>query len=100
MNQMEKVIALERILELGSVVKRGKKAIKQQQQRMDWRANPFVVVVVYLLTFKRGSSASRKPSPNRLNPSTPSKSAKPGAITSQGANSIRVRPSFNMLPQE
>ena len=47
-----------------------------------------------------GSNVSRKPSPNKLNPNTPSKSAKPGAITSQGANSIMVRPSFNILPQE
>src|SRR3954468_2004092 len=46
-----------------------------------------------------GSRASRMPSPTRLNPSTASPMARPGAKDTQGATCSRSRPSATMAPQ-
>src|SRR5262249_7848052 len=49
--------------------------------------------------FRRGSRASRKPSPNRLNASTVRKIAIPGKRHSQGLISKIIRPAFRSQPQ-
>src|SRR5215471_12153761 len=48
---------------------------------------------------RRGSSASRKPSPKRLNPSTVTKIATPGKVATHHAEARNCRPSTIMLPQ-
>jgi hypothetical protein len=50
--------------------------------------------------FARGSSASRKPSPNRLNDSTVMKIARPGKIAIHGALERKRCAEFSMEPQE
>src|SRR5690606_6329744 len=52
--------------------------------------------------FRRGSSASRKPSPTRLIAMTAAKIMMPGGIHSQGFNAStrQVRASVSMLPHE
>src|SRR5439155_26020902 len=50
-------------------------------------------------TFKRGSSASRKPSPKRLKANTVRKIAIPGTIRTQGLISRTIRLAFRSQPQ-
>ena len=47
-----------------------------------------------------GSSASRRPSPRRLNPSTASMMARPGNTARWGASSRFWRPSFSIAPHD
>ena len=49
---------------------------------------------------RRGSSASRRPSPSRLSPSTLSATARPGKTASRGATYIQPCASLSMRPQE
>src|SRR3982075_833534 len=48
---------------------------------------------------RRGSAASRKPSPTKLNDKTASVIASPGNVAIHGATSTYCRPSARMLPQ-
>src|SRR5229473_2724113 len=48
---------------------------------------------------RRGSSASRRPSPNRLNPNTVTKIATPGKVATHHAEARNCRPSTIILPQ-
>src|SRR5699024_7731448 len=48
--------------------------------------------------FKRGSSASRNPSPNKLNPKTTSNMARPGKVTTHGEFCNACLPSLNIAP--
>src|SRR5215510_4289573 len=49
--------------------------------------------------FKRGSNASRKPSPNMLNARVVKKMASPGKTTIQGFTSMNTRFAFKSHPQ-
>jgi hypothetical protein len=63
-------------------------------------AGSVVIVRVYRLRLSRGSSKSRRPSPNRLRPSTVNAITKPGIKTRCGARWRSVWASASILPQE
>src|SRR5205807_9842343 len=53
-----------------------------------------------IFTFARGSSASRRPSPNTFSASTVSTIARPGMIANHGRVTIRPWPSEISVPHE